>query len=547
MRTVTLKGRGELAEWRDAARKLLTEGVPPEKVEWREASDGANLFGAGVAKARSASPPFSRADDAGLEAQLDAFARPHEVPLTAEAHCRSGDPPSFTPTGTLPDSAEKPAMTVPPAFIGLAEAALCHSDPGRFGLLYRLLFRLRDDRRLLEIVSDADVHRALMMQKSVRRDCHKMTAFVRFKEIDTEMALPRRRFVAWFEPDHHIVARSAPFFQRRFTDMDWLIATPRGSASWDGESLKLSGVPVEKPDLTDAADTLWRTYFSNIFNPARLKVKAMQAEMPKKYWKNLPEADLIPGMIAGAEASVLAMAKRAATSPLPFHQRLQAAAAAEAERTEMPAAPEGSIEALREAARHCTRCELHCHATQTVFGEGPANASVMVVGEQPGDQEDLAGRPFVGPAGKVFNHAIDEAGIDRTSLYVTNAVKHFKYEPRGKRRIHQKPNMGEVRHCRWWLDREQALIRPKLTVALGATALFALTESRQKLEDVRGRPLALEDGRSLFVTVHPSYLLRIPDEGRKAEELARFRADIHQIQRLIADRAHIDLASSGEG
>jgi uracil-DNA glycosylase len=360
-----------------------------------------------------------------------------------------------------------------------------------------------------------------------------MTAFVRFKEIDAELALPRRRFVAWFEPDHHIVARSAPFFQRRFTDMDWLIATPRGSAAWDGTRLTLSDVPVEKPDLTDEADTLWRTYFVNIFNPARLKVKAMQAEMPKKYWKNLPEADLIPGMIAGAEASVLAMAARAATMPLPFHQRLQAAAAAE--RPEISTGPDGSIEGLRAAARHCTRCELHCHATQTVFGEGPADASVMVVGEQPGDQEDLAGRPFVGPAGKVFDQIIGEAGIDRTALYVTNAVKHFKYEPRGKRRIHQKPTMGEVRHCRWWLNLEMASVKPKLVVAMGATALAALTDTRQSLSDVRGRSFSLPEGRTLFVTVHPSYLLRIPDAERKAEEVMRFRADMLAVKTL-ADR-----------
>jgi DNA polymerase len=495
MRTVMLKGRGELAEWRDAARPLLGAGVVPDDIDWREVADGVDLFGA-----------------------------------TADALPR--------------ESAGASPISVPPAFISLAEAVLCHSDPARFGLLYGLLSRLRSDRRLLDMVSDADVHRALMLQKSVRRDCHKMTAFVRFREIDTEMALPRRRFVAWFEPDHHIIARSAPFFQRRFTDMDWLIVTPRGSAAWDGNSLTLSYEPVEKPDLKDEADTLWRTYFTNIFNPARLKVKAMQAEMPKKYWKNLPEADLIPGLIAGAEASVLAMAKRAATEPLPFHQRLQAAAA---DRPVLPQPTAGSIEALRAEASQCTRCELHCRATQTVFGEGPADAAVMVVGEQPGDQEDLAGRPFVGPAGKVFDQAIGEAGIDRSGLYVTNAVKHFKYEPRGKRRIHQRPNMGEVRHCRWWLDKELALIRPKLVVAMGATALFALTERRDRLEDLRGRALPLEGGGSLFATVHPSYLLRIPDEQKKAEELRRFKEDIMEIQRLMRENESADSTASTPG
>ena len=527
MRRVTLKGRGDLAEWRDAARLLLSQGVVPEAIDWHEAAEDSDLFGS----ADGEQPALSNNDTGGssdLRRRGPALSAPslfEDSPLPqAMELLASKTAASDKPAGTA-------AMSVPPAFISLAEAVLCHSDPGRFALLYRILFRLLQDRRLLDIVSDVDVHRALMLQKSVRRDCHKMTAFLRFKEIDVDEALPRRRFVAWFEPDHHIVARTAPFFQRRFNDMDWLIATPEGSAAWDGTALTISDVPVEKPSLTDEADTLWRTYFTNIFNPARLKVKAMQAEMPKKYWKNLPEADLIPGMIAGAEASVLAMARRAATEPLPFHQRLQAAAAAE--RPPVSTAPEGSIEALRESARRCTRCELHCHATQTVFGEGPEDASVMVVGEQPGDQEDLAGRPFIGPAGKVFNQAVDEAGIDRTALYVTNAVKHFKYEPRGKRRIHQKPTMGEVRHCRWWLDGERAIIRPKLTVALGATALFALTDSRQKLEEVRGRAMPLADGSSLFVTVHPSYLLRIPDAGRKAEELARFQADIRAIRRLV--------------
>jgi len=173
-------------------------------------------------------------------------------------------------------------------------------------------------------------------------------------------------------------------------------------------------------------------------------------------------------------------------------------------------------------------------ATQTVFGEGPVNAKVMIVGEQPGDQEDLAGRTFVGPAGKVFNEAVSAAGIDRTQFYITNAVKHFKYEPRGKRRIHQKPNMGEVQQCRWWLVQELDLVQPKLVVAMGATALFSLTEMRHKLEDVRGRPIAMQNGRMLFVTVHPSYLLRIPDEGRKAEEVARFKEDIVAIGRLAS-------------
>ncbi len=480
MRRVVLAGRGDLAEWRDAARAFAAAGILPEEIDWREKNAEADL-----AFQRDAMPP---------------------APVT-----------------------RKP-MTVPPAFIELAETVLCHSDPARFSLLYRLLWRLQLDRQLLEVASDEDVVRARLMAKNVRRDAHKMTAFVRFKEVGAAAA-GRRKFIAWFEPDHHIVRRTAPFFQRRFTDMDWLIATPKGSAGWDGKRLTMNDAPCEKPNLTDATDDLWRIYYASIFNPARLKLKAMQAEMPKKYWKNLPEADLIPGLIAAAESQVRAMAAREATQSLPFHDRLQEAA------RNIPAEPEapaGTLEALRAEAAVCTRCPLHAKATQTVFGEGPRDAAVMFVGEQPGDQEDISGRPFVGPAGKLLDQVIAEAGIDRSALYVTNAVKHFKYEPRGKRRIHQKPNMGEVKHCRWWLDRELALIKPKLIVAMGATALAALTDVKERLQDVRGKAMAIEGGRTLFVTVHPSYLLRIPDERLKAQEMARFRQDMLEIQRLMA-------------
>ncbi|BCH56787.1 hypothetical protein RvVAR031_pl01180 (plasmid) [Agrobacterium vitis] len=158
----------------------------------------------------------------------------------------------------------------------------------------------------------------------------------------------------------------------------------------------------------------------------------------------------------------------------------------------------------------------------------------MVVGEQPGDQEDLAGRPFVGPAGRVFDEALAQAGLDRRMLYVTNAVKHFKYEPRGKRRIHQRPNIAEVQQCRWWLTQEIDMVKPKLIVAMGAIALFSLTDRKDRLEDVRSRPIVMDETRHLFVTVHPSYLLRIPDEIKRNEELVRFRNDISQIGRLVA-------------
>ncbi|MFT4001418.1 MAG: UdgX family uracil-DNA binding protein [Rhizobium sp.] len=485
-----LEGRGDLTEWRDAARRFLMAGIEPAEIDWRLRGDEQGLFDA-----------------------------------TAAVFPNLRSSPTLTETDTI-------QVSVPLAFLRLAEAVVCHSNPGRFALLYRLLFRLKQERHLLDVKSDADVVAAHGMHKSVGRDYHKMTAFVRFKE----MPLPagtvgRRRFFSWFEPDHFIVARVAPFFQRRFNDMDWIIATPRGSASWDGETLRTSTQPAQKPDISDETEELWRTYYASIFNPARLKVKMMMTEMPKKYWRNLPEADLIPGLIAGAEAQGIDMGRRQASEPLPFHHRLQAAAAQVQAR---PVVETDTIESLRQEARHCSRCDLHCRATQTVFGEGPVDARLMIVGEQPGDQEDLEGRPFTGPAGRIFDEALSLAGLDRRMLYVTNAVKHFKYEPRGKRRIHRRPNMGEVQQCRWWLTREIHLVQPKVIVAMGATALFSLTDYKDRLEDLRGRSIVMEEGRTLFVTVHPSYLLRIPDEGRRAEELARFRDDIRRIGRFAA-------------
>ena len=195
-------------------------------------------------------------------------------------------------------------------------------------------------------------------------------------------------------------------------------------------------------------------------------------------------------------------------------------------------------EELLKDARGCTRCDLYKYATQTVFGEGPLDAAIVFVGEQPGDQEDLAGRPFVGPAGAVFDEALEKAGIDRSTVYVTNAVKHFKFVLKGKRRIHNKPDAGQIEACRWWIDHERELIHPKLTVALGATAARSLVGKVVTIGKVRGEPLALADGTECWVTVHPSSLLRIPDREGRREARAMFVRDLRLIKRraeLLAD------------
>jgi DNA polymerase len=189
-----------------------------------------------------------------------------------------------------------------------------------------------------------------------------------------------------------------------------------------------------------------------------------------------------------------------------------------------------SWEALFKEARGCTRCHLHKYATQTVFGEGPLDARIMFVGEQPGDQEDLAGRPFVGPAGAIFDAALEKAGIDRGSVYVTNAVKHFKFVQRGKRRIHNKPDAGEIEACRWWIEHERALIMPSITVALGATAARSLVGKIVTISKVRGAPLTLADGGECWVTAHPSSILRAPDEAARNEGKKLLLRDLRRIK-----------------
>jgi DNA polymerase len=193
------------------------------------------------------------------------------------------------------------------------------------------------------------------------------------------------------------------------------------------------------------------------------------------------------------------------------------------------------LEGPRDAAMLCTHCHLHGPASRTVFGEGRADAKLVFVGEQPGDQEDLQGRPFVGPAGQLFDTILGEVGIDRSETYVTNSVKHFKFEPRGRRRIHQKPDAGEVQLCRWWVDKEIALIRPKLLVALGATAAFSLLDRTVGIMRERGNIHERgKDGMPVLLTYHPSFLLRIRDEADKARQRANFASDLAQARDWLA-------------
>ena len=479
---LTLTVEDHFEDWREKARALLLADLSPTEVIW--AAPG----------------------ESGLFATDDSLPPP-----------RHASPPKVTRE-----------------FLSLAETISHHRSPERWALLYRTLWRLTlgGETHLLKIGTDPDVSRLLRMRKEISRDIHKMHAFVRFKKTGEDPKTGREQFMAWFEPDHRIMPLTAKFFQKRFTGMDWAIFTPTGSASWDGKNLRL-GPGVEKVEVPEEElDELWRGYYKSIFNPARLKVKAMQAEMPKKYWHNLPESDLIESLISESRHRVQDMRGeelRPTTSggKNPYLRHLRDLTRQDEKVVLDPDEHIGQpLERLRELATCCQACPLHQAATGTVFGEGPADAEIMIVGEQPGDQEDLLGRPFIGPAGQLLDRFLAEAGIDRAACYITNAVKHFKFVPKGKERLHQSPNLDEISRCKPWLVGELLEVKPRILILLGSTAARSLIDKNFKITQQRGIVPNTGLAEKVIATVHPSYLLRLKDSTQHDHEKKLFLKDL---------------------
>ena len=460
MREITFDSH--FAAWRAVARRLLAESVSPEDILWSPSTD----------------------------TQPTLFA--------------SEDPSSF--------AGKASASRVPKEFLALAETAACHRDPGRWHLLYRVLYRLtHGEPKLLAIECDPDVATLYEFRKAVARDMHKMRAFVRFRKAGDQ-------YIAWHRPDHHIVEANAPFFVRRFGSMPFAILTPDRSAYWDLEMLRFGpGVPRSEAPTEDALEELWLAYYASVFNPARVKVKAMKTEMPVRHWATLPETALIPGLLAQAETRVLEMAKAQPDSAARF----------------VPASRD--LPVLSQAAKGCQGCPLFQFATQTVFGEGPPSARVILVGEQPGDSEDRAGHPFVGPAGRLLDQALDEAGVNRKEVYITNAVKHFKFVQRGKLRLHQKPGGLEISACRPWLEAEVAAIHPQLIVCLGGTAAQSVMGRAVKVLTERGTLMPHRWANHALITIHPSAILRAQDEQSKTAQYLDFVNDLRMIPQALQE------------
>ncbi|GAA3764848.1 UdgX family uracil-DNA binding protein [Terriglobus aquaticus] len=455
--------------WRELARKALLRGLEPDSIDLADATVAAqadDLFGAVQTDASALDGPYAEMSQE----------RPH----------------------------------VPRAFLDRAKLASYHRDPQRWNLLYRLLWRLQSNRDLMRIEVDHDVSAMLRLVQQVKRDEHKMHAFVRFRRIEGERG---EEFIAWYEPAHRILELAAPFFAERFAVMRWSILTPDGSAYWDPELHQLQfGPPLDRTHAPagDELETLWKSYYGSIFNPARLNPEGMRSHMPVKYWNNLPEVELLPSLLQAAEGRVESMISKQGGKP-----------------SAAPFVPhEHTLPVIQAALPTCRGCDLYEHAIQVVPGRGPVTADLVLVGEQPGDQEDKRGEPFVGPAGGVLRKALAEAGVDPDAVYMTNAVKHFKFVQRGKLRLHQNPRMSEITACKPWLMAELDALKPKLVVALGASAAKSLLGGTFALMRDRGKLMQANFAEQVMATIHPSAVLRGRDDAAREQLYRHLRDDL---------------------
>ncbi|WP_439586269.1 UdgX family uracil-DNA binding protein [Hydrogenophaga sp.] len=442
-----------------------------------------------------------------LSALLTCGAAPDEVVWT-EGEPAQGDllgeatapapPPEAVPLRAL--------RRLPAGFVPLAETVAMHAHPDRFQRLHELAIDLANDPRRWRDALDPRRLALERMAREVRREIHKMHAFVRFRQI--EEGDGEVRYVAWFEPVHHIVRAAAPFFAKRFAAMRWAILTPALCVHWNREGLEFTpGVDRAQAPPPDAGEALWLDYYRSIFNPSRVKTAAMLREMPRRYWRNLPETQAITGLLQDAPARSARMVAQASESQRRLPINVPALAA------RVPRTPQEQLDDLGRRARHCTDCPMASAATQTVWGEGPVGARLMIVGEQPGDQEDLAGRPFVGPAGALLRRAIAELGWPTDQLYLTNAVKHFHFLARGKRRLHKTPGQREAEACAQWLEAEIRLVAPQAILALGATAAASVLGRGVGVAQCLGAWWRRHDGVPVWVVHHPAAVLRRAESG----------------------------------
>lgn len=397
-------------------------------------------------------------------------------------------------------------FNVPKDYVELAVKVSAFRDDSVWALLYRSLYRVViEDKNLFLNPLDPDVMELQSKAKLVGRDIHKMKAFVRFKEVSTEEG---QVFMAWHNPDHRIIRLAAPFFQDRFNGMKWVIMTSDETANWDGNELTFTpGVAQEDAPTFDDKEDLWKTYYKAIFNPGRLKISAMKKELPVRHWKTLPETELITELINEAPHRLEKF----------YDSQRQA-----------PSVQFKNLHELNAELAKCRACGICEKATAPVSGSGPSDAEIMFIGEQPGNEEDLQGKPFIGPAGEVLNRGLKDVGIDREGLYLSNAVKGFKYIPKAHLRWHKGATITEIKTCSSWLKKEIELVKPKMIVCLGRSAALSVIGKMVKIEDVRGKFFETALSPKTIVLPHPASILRDMNDKEKAYDM--FVRDLQKIK-----------------
>lgn len=394
-------------------------------------------------------------------------------------------------------------------FKSLVENVLCHSDESKFDLLYDFFVDYVKNPNVIKNPIHKDLSVLKVFSKQVSRDIHKMRAFVRFNECTKDGKI---YYIAFHKPDHYILLKNSSFFMERFNNMNWVIFSPYGVISWNQKELFYDEKSFSQSDFPDDPFVnLWKTYFSNIFNPARLKIKAMKNEMPIRYWSNMPETELIPDLIRSASERVTVMKETALKNSMDANFFIP------------QTSDLSKVNSAMNICRACNLCELN---TKAVSGRGSASPRVLILGEAPGDTEEKESTCFVGPAGQLLFDSLKNIGAALEEIYFTNAVKHFNFKQSGNMRIHKTPTPTHTMSCRPWLSKEISLLKPEIIICLGKTAAHSIFGFPMPLESLRGEVHQTKFCEKTFVTYHPARILREQNLELKQKLLNEFNADL---------------------
>lgn len=495
------------AVWRHIARALLQEAVAPHEVEWIEAGESAALLTA------DGEPAFIE-----TETETNANAEPATAPA---------------------------APTISRTLLAKLEIAACYRAPDRWAFLYRILWRWTQGQRSVVSAHDADGARLAKRIEEVDKELQQMQALLRFRRRDPSLGPPE--FVGWFDPRHDVLERAAAHFAKRMGHSSWVITTPYGAAFWDGALLRVDRTTDPEEALTslsstgeaatgDAAEALWLAYYESTFNPDYPCEPALPTDLPVRYWKPPADGNAAPPFAVKPLAGIPQTAQAAQTGPAESVVSVPPPEPKPASGVLASRPPPASLAA-------CKLCGLWRTKAKPIAGAGPVPAAIMLVGEQPGEQDALSGEPFRGAAGELLDDVLRRAGLERASLYMTNAVKHSKWEmletPRqtaqgqAALRVHKTPAPNEVEACGYWLDAELQRVQPRAVVALGATALRALTRQPLSLSEYLGQTLS-HDGWLIVPTYHPAYALRTPDAKLREEIVATLVAALTRAKQLAS-------------